>query len=92
MGTVNSSCTGCETCTSYTHVKDGITTSLVDEAGLQTFFCGPLQTFRYSSYALYGIYSRTPLQRTPMGPGLTVRPTGVRSFAGVVVHTNRINF
>ncbi len=30
-------------------------------------------------------YSRTPLQRTPIGPGLTVRPTGVCSFAGVLV-------
>ena len=32
---------------------------------------------------LHGNYSRTSLQRTPMGPCLTVRPTGVRSFAGV---------
>ncbi len=30
-------------------------------------------------------YSRTSLQRTPVGPGPTVRPTGVRSFAGVLV-------
>ncbi len=31
------------------------------------------------------MYSRTSLQRTSKGPGLTVRPTGVRSFAGVLM-------
>ncbi len=27
----------------------------MDEAGLQTFFCDPLQTFQYSGYTLSGI-------------------------------------
>ncbi len=39
----------------------------------------------YPAHMISGnaMYSRTSLQRTPMGPGLSVRWSGVRSFTGV---------